>query len=674
MIKKFISILICFAAFQTISYAADYYVDAERGNDSFAGTENAPFETIQKAVDSVSAGDIVYVRPGVYYGPINLTKKGTKNKPIVFRAVSQGENETIITNANRAIRESKSDSLWDLYDEENNIWVTDYVVQKNANIDWENPDYLFPARLLVDDVDLTAYTSLEFLRDRIYMKSEDSYMPGYPQGYYYDHSAGKLYIRLRTDGKYGSKNPNEHMIKVAPSYYTYISKSGGWDGAGWSGNAMGRDSYNFCIGEYNGTLAGTRTRAPSYYVEIDGFTFETPGFTGLFLRASDVTIKNCFFRGCRAGIRGASKARNNDLIYSDNVIIEGCDYSQFSTFDDAVDLIWEYVDKDKTLITTDYTTGETENYDMTQYFWWQRKSVNKNFNYEVGGFTNYMGTNWKIRYNYIHDCFDGFSCMSMLQYAINGVEIGSEYIEIYGNIFEKCLDNAIEIENHGRNIKVYENDFKNIFVPISWQPLGNTPWPTNIKFYKNVIHNTRDFNYFWKEKAEFRNYVFKFGSTNELAEGVNAFSAEDEGFWIFNNTIVSPGSVLFGNVSGSGRSIIPFENFHFVNNAVVCDVLLTKDNEPKIAYNDNTGIEFSHNIFALDNLKQYDLSEDSVLANKGNQIYNSENMGFKELTRLNLNPKLNADSPLIGAGVANRRYPEMSRDVGAYSAQVTEGL
>lgn len=678
MLKKIFCILACFALFNCAAYASEYYVDAANGNDSADGSKEAPFATVQKAADSVSAGDTVYVLPGIYYGPVNLTAKGTKNAPITFKAVSQNDGDTIITNANKAIREYDGDDLWTLYDEENNIWVTDYTVQKNAHIDKADPEWLFPSRLLIDNIDLTPYESLDYMKERIYLKQDSGYMPGYPQGYYYDHSAHKLYLRLRTDGKYGSSDPNDYTVKVAPSYYQYISVSGGWGGGGWCGNAMGRDSYNFCVGEYEGSLADVRTRAPSYYVTIDGFTFETPGFAGVFLRSSDVTVKNCFFRGCRTAVRGASRLRYSDLIYSDNILIENCDYMQYPTFDDAVDLVNEYVDKDKTLISKDYSTGDEESYDLMQYFWWQRKGIspskksdsdfqfNKQFNYEAGSFTNYMGTNWTIRYNYIHDCFDGFSCMSMLQYALGtGEEIGSQYIKIYGNTFERCLDNAIEFENHGKDVRFYENKLINNFVPISWQPLGGTPWPTNLRVYRNIIHNTRDFNEFWEFKAGYKPAIFKFGTPNELDDGVTAFVAEDEGFWIFNNTIVAPGARLFTNVSGSGRSGIPFDNFRFVNNAVVCDVFDKGNGIASLMYNYSSGIEFSNNFFALDNMKQYSYVGDTVTENGGAVLDSPESMGFQKITRLELNPVLKSDSPLIGAGIADRHEPDMSRDVGA---------
>ena len=101
-----------------------------------------------------------------------------------------------------------------------------------------------------------------------------------------------------------------------------------------------------------------------------------------------------------------------------------------------------------------------------------------------------------------------------------------------------------------------------------------------------------------------------------------------------------------------------------MNNAVVCD-LRVNNGAASVSYNNEIGIEFSHNVFASADLKQYDLSADPVLADGGKLVYNAENMGFKELSRLKLNPELKKDSPLIGAGIRDRHDAAMSRDVGA---------
>jgi len=64
--------------------AIDFYV-APNGNDSASGTSiNAPFATIQKAVDSVSAGDTIYVRAGVYREQVTFGSSGLPGQPITL--------------------------------------------------------------------------------------------------------------------------------------------------------------------------------------------------------------------------------------------------------------------------------------------------------------------------------------------------------------------------------------------------------------------------------------------------------------------------------------------------------------------------------------------------------------------------------------------------------------
>ena len=55
------------------------------GSDAGNGSETAPWKTLQKAADSVAAGDTVIVRSGNYAG-FHLTRDGTAASPITFRA------------------------------------------------------------------------------------------------------------------------------------------------------------------------------------------------------------------------------------------------------------------------------------------------------------------------------------------------------------------------------------------------------------------------------------------------------------------------------------------------------------------------------------------------------------------------------------------------------------
>jgi hypothetical protein len=60
-----------------------FYVDPA-GNDSAAGAATSPWRTLQKAANTVRAGDLVIVRAGHYAG-LYLTTSGTATDPITFR-------------------------------------------------------------------------------------------------------------------------------------------------------------------------------------------------------------------------------------------------------------------------------------------------------------------------------------------------------------------------------------------------------------------------------------------------------------------------------------------------------------------------------------------------------------------------------------------------------------
>lgn len=64
--------------------AATYYV-ATSGSDSNPGTQAQPFRNIQRAADTVVAGDTVLVRGGSYVEEINLRRSGTASAKITFK-------------------------------------------------------------------------------------------------------------------------------------------------------------------------------------------------------------------------------------------------------------------------------------------------------------------------------------------------------------------------------------------------------------------------------------------------------------------------------------------------------------------------------------------------------------------------------------------------------------
>src|SRR5215207_10548612 len=71
-----------------VSAGSTYYVSPD-GSDTAAGTEGAPFRTIQKAASLVGAGDTVVVRAGTYAGfqlGWDFPQSGTATQPITFKA------------------------------------------------------------------------------------------------------------------------------------------------------------------------------------------------------------------------------------------------------------------------------------------------------------------------------------------------------------------------------------------------------------------------------------------------------------------------------------------------------------------------------------------------------------------------------------------------------------
>lgn len=62
------------------------FVDAGKGSDAAAGTEAAPWKSLQHAVKQVKPGETLYLRAGVYYEHVTAELKGTAAQPITIRS------------------------------------------------------------------------------------------------------------------------------------------------------------------------------------------------------------------------------------------------------------------------------------------------------------------------------------------------------------------------------------------------------------------------------------------------------------------------------------------------------------------------------------------------------------------------------------------------------------
>lgn len=71
-----------------------FFVDAQTGQDSAAGSETEPWRTINHAASRLAAGDTLYLRSGVYYESVDLLRSGIEGRPITIRSYP-GELATI---------------------------------------------------------------------------------------------------------------------------------------------------------------------------------------------------------------------------------------------------------------------------------------------------------------------------------------------------------------------------------------------------------------------------------------------------------------------------------------------------------------------------------------------------------------------------------------------------
>ena len=80
-----LAIILMLAQSLTGQTGATYYV-SKHGKDSNPGTYDSPWQTIQHAADSVTAGATVYVLGGTYDESVNFPASGTSSAPIIFQS------------------------------------------------------------------------------------------------------------------------------------------------------------------------------------------------------------------------------------------------------------------------------------------------------------------------------------------------------------------------------------------------------------------------------------------------------------------------------------------------------------------------------------------------------------------------------------------------------------
>lgn len=499
---------VCTVVAQTV-----WHVDAQRGSDQSNGlSQTSAFATIQHGIDRAQPGDTVLIQGGVYAEFITLKRPGRQDAPIRIRADRVAADHVILTGANPQIRQKRQ--AWACVDP--------------ALLLYRTPLESRPTRVLADRVDLLAYSSLADLKALWFLKSD---YPGHPHGFAWDEQERMLYVRLRADRKYNpSTDPNALTMAVSPP-------TGGGD-YGHIGNRP--DNYNLTI-PFSG----------SAHVIIDGLTFETPGIAGVFTQASDVTVRNSWFYGCRAAVAAPEDKEAEKQAH--RVTIEQCVYTQFPAFTDAMETLSLHAETER---------AKKEDYHKIMH--WQRKGayppgdgVDPRYGYEVG-LTVCMGTGWIIRNNLITEAIDGI-CAAGSRYSRDTV--------IISNRFDRLCDNAVEAEPHSRNLIVANNLIIDTFEPFSWQPQAGEPLPGPIYIYDNVVWQTPENVAFW-EKAHYWSGIVKVGSSErrwkKLYKTPQVITIPG-GLWLVHNTIIVPRGRLLTPLN---QDQWPMKGLNFLNNII----------------------------------------------------------------------------------------------------------
>lgn len=597
-----------------VATGGEIFVNGETGDDlrKSGKLPDDAFKTIQKGIDSATPGDSVIVLPGVYFENPVFRRGGKAGKPVVLRADKVKRGRVVISAADPDIRSGRR--RFELEDRKIGL----YSIAFPHN----------PARVLYSGTDMMPYSSLECLKKFQLLNGA----PAARHGFYFDPAKKKLYVRLHPDGKYGSTDPNNHVMAV-----------GAPNSPGYNGERINRREHGNLMIDFTG---------PAHIV-IDGFTFETPGGAAVVTRAGDVVVRNAWFDGCRFGVYGAL---NSSLFGAgrpeglpDRVIVEHSFYHHYPAFDDVAELIREYRDTEV----------------MTKYpiFWWHRKGVGSDpnimKNYETG-IAGGIGADWEIRRNLINNAFEGLSVWGN-SWSVN--------LKIYGNRFENIVDNAIEAESHARNMHFFDNVIRNTFEPVSWQPEDGTPWPGPVYIYRNIIWADRKFQKLWP----WRPGCFKLGATDRnwtqpLMGKVPAgeprsrvskrfVAVPGDGFTVFNNTIYVPHMNLFNTLEmESAKPVRELANFRFFNNIIVTGAFHKRKNY------EGGLLEFSNNLVVeMDSAKQSRIAagfDGQVLPDAGAlKLAAPENGDFRP----------SENSPVKGNGTLGYGIPGSAPDIGALS-------
>jgi len=104
-----------------------YWV-ATNGNDRGNGSQDRPLRTIANAIGRMQAGDIVYVRAGIYYEALNISRSGKPGKPIIISCAPEDLGNVKITPTREYVKEHSGGAVITVQGA-HHVWINGLVIE-----------------------------------------------------------------------------------------------------------------------------------------------------------------------------------------------------------------------------------------------------------------------------------------------------------------------------------------------------------------------------------------------------------------------------------------------------------------------------------------------------------------------------------------------------------------
>lgn len=343
---------------QPLAKGPTYFVDAVKGDDKYDGSEAKPWKSVQYGANRLKPGDTLYLRGGIYYEKVRLTRSGTAEAPITI-ASYPGE-LAVIDGGLREFYESPETSWEPLKGGAEGEYVS---TKTYANVDGRTiPNQFLPAAWepfwgIEDERPLAlghfadSMVPLHGYRLAIDLRAESEFSPtdrkaprkigvyGGP-GLWFNRETGRIHIRLAHnklpglgDRAYrGETDPRKLKLVIAVGFGEAVLRVNGVRHLKIQGLVLRGATGSPMIEIYG-----------SDNVHLDHLTV-FGGFPGLLVNASkDIRVTNCAFRGLAAPWLGRSHMKyfgtptyqivlQNSQPVNENIELSFCEFTDDHDF------------------------------------------------------------------------------------------------------------------------------------------------------------------------------------------------------------------------------------------------------------------------------------------------------------------------------------------------------